>query len=113
MIFSAINIFVLDVEQKIIASNKWLQFSEAIGYDMSVERKKIGSEPKQFYKLLNEWITVMKETERNPIPYLKWALKEVDEEDLVTKLTQKFGSSKWHKYMYCFLVLRLGDTAMT
>ncbi|CAC5417136.1 HMCN [Mytilus coruscus] len=91
--WKAIKIFVLDVEQTFIASNKWLQFSEAIGYDMSVERKKIGSEPKQFYKLLNEWLNVMKETERNPIPYLKWALEEVDEKDLVTKLTQKFGST--------------------
>ncbi|XP_063420772.1 hemicentin-1-like [Mytilus trossulus] len=89
----AIKIFVLEVEQTFIASNKWLQFSEAIGYDMSVVRKKIGSEPKQFYKLLNEWLNVMKETERNPISYLKWALEEVDEKDLVTKLTQKFGST--------------------
>ncbi|XP_052092745.1 uncharacterized protein LOC127729127 [Mytilus californianus] len=36
--WKAIKIFVLDVEQTFITSNKWLQFSEAIGYDMSVER---------------------------------------------------------------------------
>lgn len=61
---------------------------------MKVVRRKIGSKPDQFYKLLNEWLDVMEETRWNPIPYLKWALEEVEEVDLIAKLTKKFGSSK-------------------
>ncbi|XP_076091162.1 hemicentin-1-like isoform X2 [Mytilus galloprovincialis] len=91
--WKAIKIFVLAVEQTFINNKKWLQFSEALGYDMKVVRRKIGSKPDQFYKLLNEWLDVMEETRWNPIPYLKWALEEVEEVDLIAKLTKKFGST--------------------
>lgn len=60
---------------------------------MHVIRRKIGSDPKQFYKVLHEWFNAVQETGRNPISYLKYALEAVDEDNLVTQLTQKFGSS--------------------